>query len=136
MKSYKRSIVGMLLAALILVPGIATVWAAWQKIGQPSPPDAFSLSLTGAGALIVNVSCALILARFRKHTSSLARAAYLSARNDAVANLAIIGAGIVTAATASGWPDIVVGIGIFVMNLDAAHEVFSAARKEFVDARP
>jgi Co/Zn/Cd efflux system component len=134
--AYKRSIVGMLLAALILVPGIATVWATWQKIGHPSPPDAFSLSLTGAGALIVNVSCALMLATFRKRMSSLVRAAYLSARNDAVANLAIVGAGIVTAATASGWPDIVVGIGIFLMNLGAAQEVFSTARKEYVDARP
>jgi Co/Zn/Cd efflux system component len=133
--AYKRSIVGMLLAAMMLVPGIATAWATWQKIGHPTPPDALALSLTGAGALIVNVSCALLLTAFRKHTSSLTRAAYLSARNDAVANIAIIGAGIVTAATVSGWPDIVVGIGIFLMNLDAAREVFSAARKEHVNAK-
>lgn len=133
--AYKRSIVGMLLAALLLVPGIATLWIAWEKIGQPTPPDAVSLSLTAVGALIVNVSCAIVLAVFRKHTSSLARAAYLSARNDAAANIAILGAGYVTAATASGWPDIIVGIAIFLMNLDAAREVFGAARKEHVDAK-
>lgn len=133
--AYKRSVVGMLLAALLLVPGIATVWVTWEKIGDPTPPDAFSLGLTGAGALIVNLSCALILAVFRNHTSSLAKAAYLSARNDAIANVAIIGAGFVTAATVSGWPDIIVGIAIFLVNLDAAREVFSTARKEHVDAR-
>jgi len=76
-----------------------------------------------------------MLARFRKDRSSLTRAAYLSARNGAIANIAIIGAGIATAATVSVWPDLIVGIGIFVMNLDAAREVFLAARAEHVEAR-
>ncbi len=132
--AYKRSIVGMLLAVLLLAPGVATLWMTWNKLGHPVPPDAVSLSVTGFGALVVNVSCALILAAFRKNTSSLTRAAYLSARNDAVANVAIIGAGVATAATASIWPDVVVGLGIFAINLDAAREVFTAARKEHVDA--
>ncbi|MDH3716047.1 MAG: cation transporter, partial [Gammaproteobacteria bacterium] len=88
--AYKRSIVGMFLAAILLAPGIATLWMTWAKLGQPIPPDAVSLSLTGTGALVVNALCALILATFRKHTSSLTKAAYLSARNDAVANIAII----------------------------------------------
>ncbi len=133
--AYKRSIVGMLLAALLLAPGVATLWMTWDKLGHAVPPDAVLLSVTGFGALVVNVSCALILAAFRKNTSSLTRAAYLSARNDAVANIAIIGAGVATAATASIWPDVVAGLGIFVINLDAAREVFTAARKEHVDVR-
>ena len=56
--------------------------------------------------------------------------AFLSARNDALANLAIIGAGLATAATLSAWPDVVVGLGIFLLNLDAAREVLEAARAE------
>ena len=133
--AHRRSVVGMLLAAVLLVPGVATLWMTWEKIALPSPPDAVSLSLTGAGALIVNISCALILARFRKHTSSLTRAAYLSARNDAVANIAIIAAGFGTAVTRSVWPDIVVGLGIFAINLDAAREVFVTAKTEYTQAR-
>lgn len=134
--AYRRSLVGMFLAALLLVPGLATLWIAVEKIGRPVPPDAVSLGLTGAGALIINVSCALILAAFRAERDSLSRAAYLSARNDAVANIGIIGAGVVTAATASVWPDLTVGTAIFLMNLDAAREVYSAARKEHLGARP
>jgi len=133
--AYRRSIVGMLLAMLLLAPGIATLWMTWQKLGSPIPPDPVSLGLTGLGALVVNVSCAFVLARFRKHAGSLTRAAYLSARNDAIANIAIIGAGIATAATASAWPDIVVGLGIFAINFDAAREVFVAAKAEHADAR-
>jgi Co/Zn/Cd efflux system component len=54
----------------------------------------------------------------------------LSARNDAVANIAIILAGGITALTLSAWPDLVVGAGIFLLNLDAAREVYEAARDE------
>ena len=133
--AYKRSIVGMLLALVLLVPGIATLWTAWGKIELPVPPSPVPLTFTALGALAVNLSCAFLLARFRKQRDSLTRAAYLSARNDAVANIAIIAAGIATAATLSVWPDVIVGLGIFVMNLDAAREVFLAARAEHSDAR-
>jgi Co/Zn/Cd efflux system component len=37
---------------------------------------------------------------------------------------------LVTAWTASIWPDVVVGIAIAVMNIDAAREVWQAARGE------
>ena len=124
----KRSVVGMMLAAILLAPGIATIWMAWQKFNLPVPPAPLPLSLAGLGALAVNLSCAFLLARFRSHGGSLSRAAFLSARNDAYANIAIIVAGLVTAATLSPWPDLVVGLSIFLINLDAAREVFVAAR--------
>ena len=37
---------------------------------------------------------------------------------------------VVTVYTRSGGPDLVVGLGIAALNADAAHEVWSAARKE------
>jgi Co/Zn/Cd efflux system component len=130
----RRALIGMTLAALLLAPGIATLWTAWQKFNAPIAPSPLPLSLTGAGALAVNLSCALLLARFRSHGGSLTRAAFLSARNDALANIAIILAGLVTLAIPSIWPDLVVGLGIFLLNLDAAREVFSAARSEHREA--
>ena len=68
--------------------------------------------------------------RPRGRPSSFRRAAFLSARNDAFANVAIILAAGVTCIWASAWPDLLVGLGIFLLNLNAAHEVFEAARKE------
>jgi len=131
-----RSRVGMLLAAILLVPALATLWSAMQKLGHPVPPQAVPLTLTGAGALVVNVVCAFLLARFRRQNSSLVRAAYLSARNDAIANVAIIVAGGLTAALVSFWPDLLVGAGIFLMNLGAAREVYAIARQEHAEAIP
>lgn len=126
----KRARVGMVLAGLLLVPGIATLWAAWEKFTLMVPPAPIPLSLTGLGAFAVNLSCAYILARFRHHESSLTKAAFLSARNDAIANIAIIAAGLLTAYTLSPWPDLLIGLAIAAMNADAAAEVWAAARKE------
>ena len=126
----RRAQVGMALAAILLAPGVATAWMAWHKFLVPVPPAPLPLSLAGLGALAVNLFCAFLLARFRTHRGSLTRAAFLSARNDALANIAIIAAGLITAATLSAWPDLVVGLGILLMNLDAAREVYAAARDE------
>jgi Co/Zn/Cd efflux system component len=124
----------MALACILLIPGTSTLWTAYQKFIHPVPPDATLLSVTGFGALCVNLFCACTLARFRGHSGSLTRAAFLSARNDALANIAIIVAGVITAMIVSPWPDLVVGLGIFLINLDAARQVFSAARDEHKSA--
>ena len=129
----RRAGVGMLLAVLLLVPGLATAWMAWRKFQLPLPPAELALSATGLGALVVNLGCAFMLVRVRDVAGSLSRAAFLSARNDALANLAIIAAGIATFFWVSAWPDLIVGIGIFALNLGAAHEVFEAARREVRD---
>ena len=131
-----RARLGMVLAGILLVPGLATLWTAWDKFLAPSVPAPILLSLTGAGALAVNLSCALMLARYRTHSGSLTRAAFLSARNDAFANIAIITAGLATALTSSAWPDLIIGLGIAAMNVDAAREVFAAAVNEHAEARP
>jgi Co/Zn/Cd efflux system component len=128
--AHRRSLVGMALAAILLAPGLATLWTAWEKFSMPVPPAPVPLSIAGCGALVVNLFCAYLLMRFRAHSGSLTRAAFLSARNDVLANIAIIAAGLVTAATVSPWPDLIVGLGIFLMNLDAAREVYTTARRE------
>ena len=129
-----RARLGMALAGVLLIPGIATLITAWEKFMAPLPPAPIPLSVTGVGAFGVNLGCAFMLASVRTHGGSLTRAAFLSARNDVLANIAIVVAGIVTAYTRSGWPDLVVGLGIAVLNAGAAREVWSAAREEHVDA--
>jgi Co/Zn/Cd efflux system component len=126
----KRRRLGMVLAGILLVPAIATLWTAAQKLAVPVAPAPLPLTVTGTGALLVNLVCALALMRYRRHGGSLALAAFLSARNDVIANLAIILAGLATAYTLSIWPDLIVGLGIALMNADSAREVFRAARQE------
>jgi len=130
-----RARVGMALSGILLIPALATLWTAWDKFNVPVAPEPFPLTLTGAGACIINFSCAYMLARYRTLGGSLTRAAFLSARNDVLANIAIVAAGLVTAFLwRSGWPDLIVGLGIAAMNADAAREVWTAARAEHAAA--
>jgi len=59
---------------------------------------------------------------------------WLSARNDSLANVAIIVAAVVVLVTGTGWPDIVVVLGIGLLNADVARVVWRAARAERLDA--
>lgn len=126
----KRARMGIALAGVLLVPGVATLWTAWHKLTVPVPPAPLPLSLTAVGALVVNLSCAQLLARYRRHSGSLTRVAFLSARNDVLANVAIIAAGLLTARTQSAWPDLLVGLGIAGASTAAAKEIFQQAREE------
>lgn len=126
----RRGALGLALAGVLLVPAIATLWTAWGKLVSPVPPEAVPLSATALGALAINMICAYSLASVRDAAGSLSRAAFLSARNDVFANIAMIAAGVVTLTWRSVWPDLAVGLGILLMNLDAAHEVYRAACAE------
>lgn len=125
-----RAVLGMGLAGLLLVPGVATLWTAWLKLHSPLPPAALTLSATAGGALVVNLCCALLLARYRKLGGSLTRAAFLSSRNDVLANVAMIVSGFITVLTRSGWTDLLVGLSIAGLNADAALKVWRAACAE------
>jgi Co/Zn/Cd efflux system component len=54
----KRARLGMVLAGILLIPGVATLWTAWQKFMAPLPPAPIPLSVAGTGALVINLSCA------------------------------------------------------------------------------
>ena len=111
---------------LLLVPAFSVLITTLYEINNPSTPDAISLTAVGFGALIVNFSCAFILAKFRQSQKSLVMAAYLSARNDALANVAIISAGITTIFWDSSIPDLAVGLAIGMLNANAAIKVWKS----------
>jgi len=131
----RRAVAGKVMALVILLPALAAAWQAFVKAGAPEPPDVLSLVVTAGGAALVNLACSLILARFRRHGSSLAAAAFLSARNDVLVNLAIIAMGILTVWLASGWPDIILGLIIIGLNAGAAKEVWETAEEERLAAK-
>jgi Co/Zn/Cd efflux system component len=125
-----RARVGKAMAFIILVPAAAAAWQAFSKFGDPVAPDPLSLTLTAGGAVVVNLAATLLLARFRHHGGSMTRAAWLAARNDVIVNVAIIAMGILTAVLDSGWPDIILGLVIVVINVRAAREVWEVAEEE------
>lgn len=130
-----RARLSYLFAFLLLLPGCSFLYNALQQISDPITPSGEGMSIVGLGALCVNVYCAIILNKFKEIKGGLAKAAYFSARNDAIANFLIIIAGIVTLFWLSAIPDLVVGSMIFLMNADSARAILKATNREHRDSK-
>lgn len=131
----RRARVGKVMAGIIVLPAIAALIMAVVKIGDPEPPAAGALLWTAVGAILVNLVCVGLLARYRADGGSLTTAAFLAARNDLIAGVVLIALAGATALTASGWADIVVGLLLVVLNGSAAKEVWEAATEEGLAAQ-
>lgn len=122
---------GCFLAALGIGVIVSAVWRAFNAV----PPEADLMGGIGVVALIVNVTAALVLARFRGSGDANARAIWLFSRNDALANVAVIAAAGLVAWTASAWPDLVVAAVIALLFLHSAYDIIRDARKELAEHR-
>lgn len=131
----KRKYVSYLLASLLLVPGVAFLWNAVSKLLDPVTPLGEGMSAVALGALVVNFSCALLVARHKSQEQGLVLAAYYSSRNDAIVNVLIIISGLITLLAPSIWPDLLVGVLIFGLNAGAARAVIRASRNEQRDSQ-
>lgn len=126
----KRAAMGKLMAVVILGPASVAAWQAVQRFSDPVAPDVVPVVLASLGAVAVNATSAWLLVRVSHHGGSLSRAAFLSARNDVVVNVAIIVMAAITLWTTSGWPDLVLGCVIIGLALHGAHEVWEASEEE------
>lgn len=125
---------GFVLSFIILVPAAAPFATAVYKAVCREAPEPFTLTGTAAGAMAVNLVCALLLIRLRRQSTaeggSLIRGAWLAARNDVFADILIMAAGCATFFRPVAWWDITAGIIIAVINFHAFKEVFTAAKHE------
>jgi len=131
----KRAATGKAMAVVILGPAAVAAWQAIQRFSDPVAPDVVPVVLASLGAMAVNGTCAWLLVGMRHTGGSLSRAAFLSARNDVLVNLAIIAMAVITLWTASGWPDLILGCLIIALALHAAHEVWEVSEEERLAAK-
>lgn len=116
---------GLFLGAL----GIGVIaFAIWRAL-HATVPEAELMGGIGVVALAVNVTAALVLARFREGDANV-QAIWLFSRNDAIANIAVIVAAGLVAWTGSAWPDLVVAGVIALLFLHSAYEIVRKARSE------
>ena len=110
-----RALVGMAMAAILLVPGAATAWMAWLKVHLvPVPPAPLPLSLAGRRVRSqINLFCAVTAGR-----ASAAHGGSPDARGLAVGRATTRSPisrssppGSLRAITLSAWPDLIVGLG-------------------------
>ena len=80
------------------------------------------MGLIGTLAFLTNVGVAALLFRFRSGDANR-QSIWICSRNDAIANIAVILAGVGVWQTTSGWPDIAVGLGIAFLGLQGAYQI-------------
>ncbi len=120
--------------ALSLMMTVPCLWIAWKAVEQllhGLPPDPLPMGAVALLALVVNVYCAILLAPHRQGDSAH-QGVWLSTRNDAIANIAVVVAAVATYAWQATWPDVAVGLVIVAINLQAA---FLIARLAWMDWR-
>ena len=94
---------GVSLAVLGLWVLSATIW----RVFVTGVPEAVIMGSVGLLALAANVTCVLILLRFRNGDANV-RSVWLCSRNDAIGNIAVVVAASGVVATGSAWPDLAV----------------------------
>jgi Co/Zn/Cd efflux system component len=102
--------------------------AAWLAYAGTTP-EPLVMGWVGALALSVNVGVALLLYAYREGDANM-RSVWLCTRNDAIGNVAVIGAAIAVAFSASRFPDVIVSFGMGCLALQSAWLVMRQARAE------
>ncbi len=122
---------GCFLAALGLGVLGAAIWRSMSAI----TPEANLMGGLGVAGLVVNISAALALMRFREGGDANARAIWLFSRNDALANIAVIVAAALVAWFKTAWPDLLVAAVIALLFLHSAWEIIRGALAELRERR-
>ena len=110
---------------LLLGLGVA-VEAIWKMVAG-SLPDAATMGLFGAIALVANTLCFLLLLRFRDGDINL-RATWICSRNDMIGNLGVLLAAALVIWTGSPLPDIVIGLLIAAVVVHSAWRIVNEAK--------
>lgn len=92
-------------------------------------PNEVVMGAVGLLAFAANVTSALLLLRYRDGDANV-RSVWLCSRNDAIGNLAVVGAAGAVFATASAWPDLAVAAIMASLFLHSAFKIVRQARNE------
>jgi Co/Zn/Cd efflux system component len=96
--------------------GVAVLIELAFSLRAATPPAVPAMAIVGTLALAANGLCFALLWRHRADDINL-RSTWLCSRNDLIANVSVLVAAAMVAWSGSGWPDILVGLGIAALFL-------------------
>ncbi len=124
-----RANVAMLKGVSLAVMGVTVLALTIYRTQFAVAPEAGTMSAIGLAALAANVTSALILMRFRDGDANV-RSVWLCTRNDAIGNVAVVGAALAVWATASAWPDLIVAAAMAALFLKSSSSIIARALAE------
>jgi Co/Zn/Cd efflux system component len=113
---------GLIMAAF----GAGVLAQVVTKLLHGLHPSAETMGVVGSLALAANTVCLVLLWR-RRHDDVNMRSAWMCSLNDVAGNAGVIAAGAAVALTASGWPDLLVGLMIAGLFCASAASILRSA---------
>ena len=120
---------------IMLVFGLVVLAEAGASALWGATPRSDLMTGVGVAVLAANAACLYLLTRHRGDDVNM-RSAWICSRNDIIANVGVLLAAGGVAASASRWPDILVGVAIAVLFLRSAAGVLRDARRSYRQEAP
>lgn len=112
-------------ATLALLGAYVVVGAVLAAIGGASPKPEIMGGI-GLVALAANIGVAMMLFRFRGGDSNM-RSVWICSRNDAIANVAVVGAALGVFGTGTAWPDLIVAATMAALGISGGLRIIRLA---------
>lgn len=106
----------------ILLFGIGVLASAVWGLLHGATPDPFAMGIVGFLALLVNISVALMLYRYRAGDANM-RSVWICSRNDAINNVLVIAAGLAVLWLGSGLPDLLVAFAMAALGIGGGWQI-------------
>lgn len=125
----RRAEVALLKGFTLLAMGLWVFGTTLYQVLILGLPNAEVMGVIGVLALLANAASVLILLRYKDGDSNV-RSVWLCSRNDAIGNVAVIGAAALVIWFQSGWPDIIVAGFMATLFLSSARQILIQAWQE------
>ncbi|MFN3437596.1 MAG: cation transporter [Acidovorax sp.] len=129
-----RARAALIKGASMLAFGVFVVgrvaWGAWQG----TAPEPFTMGTIGLLALAANLGVAVLLYTYRDGDANM-RSVWLCTRNDALGNVAVMGAALGVFGTGSAWPDLAVAAIMAWLAIAGGTSVIRQARQELASEK-
>jgi cation diffusion facilitator family transporter len=114
--------------------GLWVLSSALSAMFAGSEPQAPIMGVIGLAALLANIGIAALLYRYREGDANM-RSVWICSRNDAIGNLAVLGAALGVFGTGSAWPDLIVAGLMAGLALWGGWQIVAQAWQELTDER-
>ena len=112
---------------VLAVLGAGIALEALRRALTGSQPEGGAMMVVALASLAVNATVLGLLSRHRPDDVNM-RASYICTRADVIANVGVIGSGLVVTLTGSRFPDLIVGVAIGLYVVKEACEILGEAR--------
>jgi cation diffusion facilitator family transporter len=124
-----RARAAMLKAVSMVAFGLFVLGRALWSLWSGQVPDAMTMGAVGVLALCANLAVAWMLYAFRQGDANM-RSVWLCTRNDAIGNIAVMGAALGVFGTGTAWPDLLVATLMAALAVRGGWQVWRQAQGE------